>query len=92
MKGARDGDNSTPSASGDMHNRHTGEHNGGLGAKKRPWAVVSSGWNGETQCVTRLSVADFGRDRGQIGDRFGWHALADRLGTHRPKEKRAVEN
>lgn len=38
--------------------------------------MVSSGlnvlnrWNGETQGVTRLSVADFGRDRGQIRDQI----------------------
>lgn len=32
--------------------------------------MVSSGWNAETQVVTRLSVADFGRGRGQIPDQI----------------------
>lgn len=41
--------------------------------------MVSSGWNGQTQAVTRLSVTDFGRDRGQIRDQI-W------LGQYRPRK------
>lgn len=47
--------------------------------------MVSSGWNGETQVVTRLSVADFGRDREQITDQI-W------LGNTATKKIWAVEN